>query len=94
MDKQRRFDVLAKALNLDDDSEMISVIIETIGNVTVEDIDNRDGEFEVFMKPTGITGRELEKLQEIFAIREIGVYGDPDIPDENVYLHMIVYVKE
>jgi len=92
-DPERRFELISKALEIESDADMIKTIVENIANISIEDIDNRNGEFEIFAKPSGITGTELRKLQEIFDIREIGVYGDPDIPNENVYLHMIVYVN-
>ena len=92
-DPERRFELISKALELESDSDMVKTIVENIANISIEDIANRDGEFEIFAKPSGITGKELNNLQELFTIKEIGIYGDPKIPDENVYFHMIVYVN-
>jgi hypothetical protein len=91
-DPERRFELISKALGLENDGDMAKTIIENVANITIEEIDNKDGKFEIFAKPSGITGKELTKLQELFRVREIGIYGDPEIPDENVYLHMIVWI--
>ena len=93
-DKKRRYDMLAKALEIENDGDLVAEIIENVGNVKVEDIDDRDGEFEVFMQPSGFTHKELMNLQELFHIKEIGVYGDPEYPEDTVYFHMIVYVND
>lgn len=90
MNDKKRLDLLVQALDLDSDSELVTQIIENVGNIQVQDIDKRGNEFEVFMKPSGFTGKELENLKQIFELKEIGVYGDPNIPGEKVYFHMII----
>jgi hypothetical protein len=93
-DPERRFELISKALEIENDADMVKTIVENVANITIEEIANRDGEFEIFAKPSGITGKELNNLQELFRVREIGIYGDPEIPGENVYLHMIVWVND
>lgn len=90
MNDTKRLNALIGALDLDSDSELIKTVIQNVGKVTVEDIGEVKNGYEVFMRPHSFTGRELENLQEIFEVKEIGIYGDPEIPDEKVYFHMIV----
>ena len=92
--KERRFDLMCKALEMESDSQMVKTIVEHIANIDIEDIQETKGSFEIFAKPTGITGKRLNNLQELFTIQEIGIYGDAEVPDENVYLHMIIYISE
>jgi hypothetical protein len=92
MNEQERLNLIVQALELDNDSELVRQIIENVGNVQVQEIDKRDNEFEVFMRPSGFTNRELENLKQIFELIEIGVYGDPNLPEDTVYFHMIVEV--
>lgn len=91
--KERKFDLMCKALDIESDSDMIKTIVENVGNITVNDIQETKGAYEIFAKPTGITGKELRNLQELFKFKEIGIYGHTDIPDENVYLYMYLYVS-
>ena len=84
---------LSELLELENNNELVQTIIENVTNktVTIEDIGNVKNGYEVFMSPySGFTDKELNQLNEFFDIKEIGIYGDPDIPDENVYFHMIV----
>lgn len=91
------YEKLAQLIELENNNELVRLIIENITNktVTIEDIGNVKNGYEVFLSPSsGFTQKELRELQEFFSIREIGVYGDPDIPNENVYFHLIVSFKE
>lgn len=90
MREQQRYNLICKALEITDDSSLIQTIVEDIGNIEVKDIDQRGKEFEVFMETKGFTHKELMNLQILFDIKEIGVYGDVKVPDENVYFHMII----
>ena len=84
---------LAKLCELENNNELVRLIIENVTNKTVriEDIGNVKNGYEIFMSPSsGFTDKELNQLNQFFDIMEIGVYGDPEIPDENVYFHMIV----
>jgi hypothetical protein len=90
MNNQEKLNLIVQALELDNDSELVKQIIQSIGNVQVQEIDKRGNEFEVFMKPSGFTGKELENIKEIFELVEIGVYGDPNLSEDTVYFHMIV----
>ena len=92
MNDQERLNLIAQALELDNDSKLVRQIIQNVGNVQVKEIDKRGNEFEVFMHPSGFTNRQLENLKQIFELREIGVYGDPNLPEDTVYFHMIIEV--
>ena len=84
---------LGELLELENNNDLVRTIIENITNktVTIDDIGNVKNGYEVFMSPSsGFTNKELEQLNQFFDIVEIGVYGDPYIPDETVYFHMIV----
>ena len=92
MNEQERLNLIVQALELDNDSELVRQIIQNVGNVQVKEIDKRGNEFEVFMHPSGFTSKELENLKEIFELKEIGVYGDPDLLEDTVYFHMIIEI--
>ena len=84
---------LAKLCELENNNELVRLFIENVTNksVRIEDIGNVKNGYEIFMSPSsGFTDKELNQLNQFFDIMEIGVYGDPEIPDENVYFHMIV----
>ena len=84
---------LSELLELENNNELVNLIIQNITNktVTIEDIGNVNNGYEIFMSPSsGFTNKELKQLNQFFNIKEIGIYGDPNIPDEKVYFHMIV----
>jgi len=87
---------LAELLEINDNADIVTTIIQEISNNTVEieDIDERGNEYEIFMSDkSGFTGKELNQLYEFFDIVEIGIYGDPNLPEDNVYFHMVVEFK-
>jgi len=87
---------LAELLAINDNTDIVTRIIKEITNNTVEieDIDERGNEYEIFMSDnSGFTGKELNQLYEFFDIVEIDIYGDPNLPEDNVYFHMIVEFK-
>lgn len=89
-----KIDLLTNALDVESNNDMIKTIVENVGNIKVEDINETKGQYEIFAKPSSFTGKELKDLQELFTFREIGIYGDPNLPEDTVYFHMILYVKQ
>ena len=84
---------LAELLEINDNIDMVELILTEITNNTVDivDIDQRGNEYEVFMSDnSAFTGKELNQLYNFFNVSEIGLYGDPAMPNEKVYFHLIV----
>lgn len=84
---------LAELLEINDNTDIVSLIIQEITNNTVEieDIGKTGSGYEIFMSDnSAFTGKELNQLYEFFDIVEIGIYGDQNLPNEKAQFHMIV----
>jgi hypothetical protein len=57
----------------------VTLVVETATTVDVVDIQRHsDGTYEVWMEGAGAwTGEELERIQTVFDVKEVGSYGDP-----------------
>ena len=93
MDKEQMAVMVEKVFETEN-HEFIRMVIEKLGNVTVEDVDIIHNGYEIFMEPNSFTSEELNDIQTVFEIKEIGIYGDPDLPSDDVYLHMVVEPEE
>jgi len=94
MNKDEKLQILKTVMDIENDNDIVTSIIEHLGNVQVQDITQMGkNQYEVFMKPHSFTGKELKDMETFFKIKEIGIYGDPEIPEESIYFHMIVNLK-
>jgi len=81
-------------MDIENDNDIVTSIIEHLGNIQVQDVTQLGkNQYEVLMKPHAFTGKELKDMETFFEIKEIGILGDPEIPEESIYFHMIVNVK-
>lgn len=57
------------------------VVIRTTDSDVVEIQGHDDGTFEMWFARTtaGFTGEELSNLQTLFEVKELGIYGDPQL---------------
>jgi len=94
MNKDEKLQTLKTVMDIENDNDIVTSIIEHLGNIQVQDVTQLGkNQYEVLMKPHAFTGKELKDMETFFEIKEIGILGDPEIPEESIYFHMIVNVK-
>lgn len=92
MDDQEMCKLLRDALGTDSES-LITRVVESLANVDVIGLAVKDNTMEVWARPNTVTGGQLERLQAPFNVREIGVYGDPDLRDVEGELEGSFYMR-
>jgi hypothetical protein len=93
-------DKLLRAAFAGSSEDVVVAVLESLTSTEVKDVQSHSsGEFEFWLdSPPAITGDELDDVQSLFEVHEIGVYGDPLLagtdeggPNEGLF-HMVLSI--